>query len=170
MFTEHVSLVLQCWERGALRGPYWADTIPPARKLLPDEEMEHVGCLDSPDSPLTLARTSHGSEGQKSELKSALRLSLPVQAGMTTEQMVALSPAKKSVKMTDYSRAKISEMSEHILDLQTTEYYKWGESFQAFPSHFHKYLRLNGVWIIQAPLKAESYFCKVLQICSHFQQ
>ena len=118
-----------------LTGPCWADTVPPARKLLPDEEFERGGSaqmidasLDSLDeSPVgpgavsyTVERTSQGSEGHKT----------PVQAGMTTEQMVAVSPARRrnSIKVTDYSRAKISEMSERILDTQTTEYYKWGES------------------------------------------
>ena len=83
--------------------------------------------LDSVDeSPVTggavsytMERTSHASEGRKT----------PVHAGMTAQEMVAVSPARRrNVTMTDYSRAKISEMSERILDTQTTEYYKWGES------------------------------------------
>lgn len=102
---------------------------------------EDVGVIcanvDSP-SPVsrpvsyTADKTSCGSElspqGKESVLKQSTLspLSPPVQAGMTTEQMVAVSPARRR-DFRESTRAKISEMSERLLDTHTTELYKWGE-------------------------------------------
>ena len=54
--------------------------------------------------------------------------SSPVRGTMTPAELVAVSPARRrnSVKITDFSRAKMSDMSEKILEMHTTEYYKWG--------------------------------------------
>eukprot|EP00438_Fugacium_kawagutii_P011957 Skav219328 [mRNA] locus=scaffold1957:405976:408773:- [translate_table: standard] len=91
----------------------------------------------------TVDRTSHGSEGISSrkvepegpsmeaqQTEATPRLLPSLKAGMNKEEMVAVSPgrAKRRNSLRDYSRAKISDMSESMLDVHTMEYYKWGEA------------------------------------------
>lgn len=95
----------------------------------------------------TVDRTSHDSEGVSSRkvepegpespmeaVPTATPTLLPsLKAGMNKEEMVAVSPArtKRRNSLRDYSRAKISDMSESMLEMHTMEYYKWGEALRS---------------------------------------
>lgn len=94
----------------------------------------------------TVDRTSHDSEAVSSRkvepegpvdsaieaVPTATGTLLPsLRGGMNKEEMVAVSPArtKRRNSLRDYSRAKISDMSESMLEMHTMEYYKWGEAW-----------------------------------------
>ena len=96
-----------------MRGPQWRESEPPARIVIPEDEAFEAG-------------EGHG-EGQMKEHRELDMRDVPT--GLSPRSMAAHSPSKrKSKKVTEVSREKISDVNEHILDSQTNELYTFGES------------------------------------------
>jgi len=92
----------------SVKGPQWRDSEPPSRIVLDDESWE-----------------------PQTDLKETREVSMKdVPTGLSPSAMAAHSPSgrRKSRKITEISREKMSDVNEALLDTQTNEYYTWGES------------------------------------------
>ena len=92
----------------SVKGPQWRDSEPPSRIVLDDESWE-----------------------PQMDLKETREVSMKdVPTGLSPSAMAAHSPSgrRKSRKITEISREKMSDVNEALLDTQTNEYYTWGES------------------------------------------
>ena len=98
-----------------LKGPCWDEVEAPTPKMTPEDLEVQVTAEDREETGMVCASLDDTPPS-------------PVRATMTPAELVAVSPARRrnSVKITDFSRAKMSDMSEKILEMHTTEYYKWG--------------------------------------------
>ena len=97
----------------AKKGPQWSESEPPARIVMPEDDETKVW---EPHLELELQTRS------ELDMKD-------VPTGLSPRSMAAHSPAKrKSRKITEISREKMSDVNEEILDTQTNEYYSFGES------------------------------------------
>lgn len=93
------------------KGPQWSESEPPARIVMPEDDESKVW-----EPHLELQTRS------EVDMKD-------VPTGLSPRSMAAHSPAKrKSKKITEISREKMSDVNEEILDTQTNEYYSFGES------------------------------------------
>ncbi len=90
----------------SVKGPQWKDSEPPSRIVLDDESWEP----------------------QEKETREINMKDVPT--GLSPRSMAAHSPSsrRKSKKITEISREKMSDVNEALLDTQTNEYYSWGES------------------------------------------
>ena len=93
----------------AKKGPQWSESEPPPRIVMPEDD-------ETWEPHLELQTRSE--VGMKD-----------VPTGLSPRSMAAHSPARrKSKKITEISREKMSDVNEEILDTQANEYYSFGES------------------------------------------